>query len=100
MPESLPDPGRYRGRDELFRWFANWYVTLFESWEVEIRDMSQRGNAVIIEHRLHGKGRGSGADVIMDSASVNTVVDGLIVRAQPQMSLEDAVAVAEDEATG
>jgi hypothetical protein len=37
--------------------------------------------------------------VITDSASVNTVVEGLIVRAQPQASLEDAVGVAEEEAS-
>lgn len=98
VPATLPDPGIYHGRREMFGWFSSWYVTLFDSWHVEIVAMTQVGDAVVIEHRLHGKGRASGADVVLDSASVNTVRDGLIVRAQPQASLQDAQRVAEEEA--
>jgi ketosteroid isomerase-like protein len=98
VPATLPDPGVYSGRDKLFRWFASWYTTLFDSWRVEILEMSQLGKAVVVEHRLHGRGRASGVEVIQDSASVNTVRDGVIVRAQPQASLEDAVRVAKAEA--
>ena len=98
VPATLPDPGVYVGRREMFGWFRNWYVMLFESWHVEIVAMTQVGDAVVIEHRLHGKGRGSGAEVMMDNASVNTVRGGLIVRVQPQASLADAQRVAEEEA--
>jgi ketosteroid isomerase-like protein len=93
-----PDAGIYRGRDELMRWFANFYVTLFESWHVEILDMSQFGDAVVVEYRLHGKGQASGAEVSTEGAAVLTVRDGLIVRSQPQVSLDDAVRVAKEEA--
>ena len=98
VPDTLPDPGVYRGRAELFRYFANWYTTLFDSWRVEIRGTTQFGNAVVTEHHLHGIGRGSGAEVTLNSASVNTVQDGLIVRAQPQANLDDAIRVAKEEA--
>jgi ketosteroid isomerase-like protein len=97
VPDTLPDPGFYRGRDALFRYFANWYVTLFESWRVEELDTIQFGSAVVTEHRLRGKGRTSGVEITMDSASVNVVRDGVIVRSSPQVSLADAIAVAEQE---
>jgi ketosteroid isomerase-like protein len=97
VPATLPDPGVYRGRDELFRWFTSWYSTLFDSWRVEILSMRQVEEAVVIEHRLHGRGRASGAEVVQNSASVVTVRDGVIVRAQPQANLKDAVRVANED---
>jgi ketosteroid isomerase-like protein len=93
-----PDAGIYRGRDELLRWFANFYVTLFESWHVEILGMSQFGDAVVVEYHLQGKGQASGAEVSEEGAAVLTVRGGLIVRSQPQASLEDAIGVAKEEA--
>jgi ketosteroid isomerase-like protein len=98
VPDTLPDPGLYRGRDALFRYFANWYVTLFESWRVEELDTTQFGSAVVTEHRLRGKGRTSSMEITMESASVNVVRDGVIVKSSPQASLADAVAVAQQEA--
>jgi hypothetical protein len=76
----------------------NFYVTLFESWHVEILGMSQFGDAVVVEYRLHGKGQTSGAEVSEEGAAVLTVRRGLIVRSQPQASLEDAIGVAKEEA--
>jgi ketosteroid isomerase-like protein len=96
--EVHPDAGVYRGRDELMGWFANYYVTLFESWRVEILGMRQFGDAVVVEYRLHGKGRASGAEVTQDGAAVLTVRDNLIVRSQPQATLEDAIRVAREAA--
>jgi ketosteroid isomerase-like protein len=98
VPDTLPDPGLYRGRDALSGYFANWYVTLFESWRVEALDTTQFGSAVVTEHRLRGKGRTSSIEITMDSASVNVVRDGVIVKSSPQASLADAVAVAQREA--
>jgi len=90
VPDTLPDPGAYVGRDALFGYFADWYVTLFESWQVEELGTTQFGSAVVSEHRLRGKGRTSGVEVTMNSASVNVVRDGAIVKVRPQASLEDA----------
>ena len=73
-------------------------MTLFESWHVEVRGTTQFGRAVVTEHCLRGIGRTSGVEVTMDSASVNVVRGGAIVRARPQASLEDAIAVAKQEA--
>jgi ketosteroid isomerase-like protein len=94
--EIHPDAGVYRGRDELMRWFANYYVALFASWHVEILGMRQFGEAVVVDYRLHGKGRASGAEVAANGAAVLTVRAGLIVRSQPQATLEDAIRVASE----
>jgi hypothetical protein len=73
-------------------------VTLFESWHVEQLGTTQFGKAVVTEHRLRRTGRTSGVEVTMDSASVNVVREGTIVRVRPQASLKDAIAVAKQEA--
>jgi ketosteroid isomerase-like protein len=100
VPDTRPDPGVYRGLEELFRWMGTWYTDLFESFQVEVLSIRQYGEAVVVEQRLRGKGRVSGAEVSEVSASVNIVRNGVIVRHHAEANLEDAIRIAREEAGG
>ena len=89
------DEGRvYRGPEEVARAFADY----FETWErIELRaeDYLDAGDedVVVLWHEV-AKGRESGAVVETDTATVNTIRNGKIVRVRSYMDRAEALRVA------
>ena len=89
------DEGRvYRGPEEVAKAFADY----FETWErIELRaeDYLDAGgeDVVVLWHEV-AKGRESGAVVETDTATVNTIRNGKIVRVRSYMDRAQALRVA------
>ena len=90
----------YHGHEGLARWFQE----VLEPWDLyegeELR-LEEIGDTVVIQIRLKGRGRESGAEVDMTVCNVFTFRDGRIVRRQLWHEWDDALIAAhraEDEA--
>ena len=71
-----------------------WFVALDESWEAltgEIQGSRDGGDWVVGFARLRGRGRGSGAAIDIEGASVAHFRDGLIRRLQNFTNRADAL---------
>jgi uncharacterized protein len=82
------------GRDEVVQAFLEY----FENWErIELRaeeHIDAGGEDVVVFHHEVARGRESGAVVETDTATINTVRDGVIVRVRPYMDRGEALRVA------
>lgn len=90
----------FPGLDELYEGhegFRRWWAANKEPWEY-FRAQPQRficeGDKVVAPVQFEARGRSSGAQVEMDFANVWTFRDGLIVRFQAYLSLEQALEAA------
>ncbi len=89
------DEGRvYNGVDEVVKGFADY----FEVWErMEMRAdeyIDAGGDEVVIFHHEVAKGRQSGIVVETDTATINTVRDGKLVKVRGYMDRAEALRVA------
>jgi hypothetical protein len=83
----------YRGHEGLARWFKE----VLEPWDfsaVEERRLEEFGDSVVVQIRLQGRGRESGADVDMTVCNVFTFRDGKVVRRRLFYEWDDAVRAA------
>jgi ketosteroid isomerase-like protein len=84
----------YRGPEAAEQWFA----AVDESWEelhVEVEEMRDGGDRVLGLGRIHGQGRGSGAPIDVEAASVAYFGDdGLITTLHNYTSRADALEAA------
>jgi ketosteroid isomerase-like protein len=78
MPD-WPDPARARGRDAMW---STWRVALsaWENLRAEPRDFIETGRHVVVLNRVRARGKGSGAEVTADSATVWTMDAGKAIR--------------------
>jgi ketosteroid isomerase-like protein len=84
----------YRGRDEVIRAFAD-YFEVWERMELRADDyIDAGGDDVVVFHHEVARGRESGAVVETDTATIQTVRNGKIVRVRSYMDREQALAVA------
>jgi ketosteroid isomerase-like protein len=84
----------YRGPDAA----AQWYAAVDASWDelrVEVEDVRDGGDRVLAFGRIRGRGRGSGATIDVQSASVAHFRDGLITRLQHYSNRAEAAEAAE-----
>jgi ketosteroid isomerase-like protein len=89
------DQGRvYRGPEEVARAFADYFET-WERIELRVDDYLDAGgdDVVVLWHEV-AKGRESGAVVETDTATVNTIRNGRIVRVRPYMDRAEALEAA------
>ena len=91
------DEGRVvHGRDKVVQAFLEY----FENWErIELRaeeHIDAGGDEVVVFHHEVARGRESGIVVETDTAVINTVRDGLVVRVRPYMDRSEALRVAPD----
>jgi ketosteroid isomerase-like protein len=92
-PRDWPEPGPFRGREELREVFNSWNIAFGEDWTThmaikEIRDLGE--GRVLLEFEFATSGVESGLPVDQELASIFTVRDGKIVRADYFMDHEEA----------
>jgi ketosteroid isomerase-like protein len=97
---TVPGGAVYYGHDGVRRWHRD----LADGWGDELRVEPEAyfevGEHTITFHLLHGRGRESGADVVMPAAHLCRWRDGLIVYFKGYADREDALrdlGVSEDE---
>lgn len=87
------DGGVARGRDGLQEAWRRW-IEAFEFARFDAHDFVEIGDDVLVQVRMHARGRGSGLETDQELALVWTVSDGLVVRVRAFTDLEEAQAVA------
>ena len=78
---SWMEPGPFRGRAAIGRWFEG----LQESWDAEtlvLRQLFEADEKAVVRLEWEVRGRTSGIETELDVTSVNTIADGQIVRQQ------------------
>jgi ketosteroid isomerase-like protein len=92
-PRDWPEPGPFRGREELREVFNSWNIAFGEDWTThmtvrEIRDLGE--GRVLLEFEFAASGVESGLPVDQELASIFTIRDGKLVRADYFMDHEEA----------
>jgi ketosteroid isomerase-like protein len=91
MRPDEPDARTFTGLAEYERLFATW-TEAFEEFRVELHELLERGDAVIAVTTLHGRGRGSGAEVHEPYVFVTTYRDGRAIETFEYHTKDEALA--------
>jgi ketosteroid isomerase-like protein len=95
LPSSLPNSGKYVGRDQFFAWLWQW-LDAWDQFTVEIAAVDPAGERhVVASMRQSGLGKGSGIPVEMDIAYMWEVREGRLAALHLYASREEAVQVAQ-----
>jgi uncharacterized protein len=92
-PPEAVEPGTRRGID-AFAAAAESVSETFDGVGVEIDELLDAGNRVVVVATLHGRGRGSGADVERRQGYIWTIRDGKAIRFEWFTSADDALTAA------
>jgi ketosteroid isomerase-like protein len=92
-PGSVPDPGTYRGLEEIERYFRDYY-RLFESIAPEVVEVRAAGDKTVSSLRFRGRARKSGVEVNAPFAQVATWRNGRITLLQHFRTPEEALEAA------
>ena len=87
----------YRGREGVARSMEEWVGAFVDYW-LEFEELIDVGDKVVLVWREGGKGRTSGVEVEDTGATVFTVEDGLITRAEFYPSRAEALEAATSDA--
>jgi ketosteroid isomerase-like protein len=91
VPDTFPDPDTYHGHDGVRKFWEMWRGA-FDDFRVEIEELIDAGDMVVAMTRVHGRGKGSGAEVATPSfPHVWTVRDGKAVRMEMLQTREAAL---------
>ena len=90
---EVPFLGTYQGLDEFLRGMNEWTES-FDEITTEIEEFIDAGEHALVFHRMHGRGRDSGAEVDLAIWQVVSVRDGKLVRMLDFNDREDAFAAA------
>ena len=77
-PDWAPEPGVYRGLEDLAGWIRRWLGT-WDEYEAQAREYVDAGDQVVVGHFQRGRGKGSGLYVEDRSWSVFTFSGGKVV---------------------
>jgi ketosteroid isomerase-like protein len=89
--EQSPEPGPFRGRDELDA-FMRSYFDSFEEIRFELEDVvpGAEPDQVLVVLTLHTRGKGSGVEVDIRIGHVLTVQDGKVTRGRVYTDPDEA----------
>jgi ketosteroid isomerase-like protein len=94
VPPTLPNSGRYVGRDGFMTWLAQW----LEAWEgfgVEIDEAQPVGERhVLTDMHQSGRGKGSGVAVEMHAAYLWEIREGRLAALHLYQGSDEAIRVA------
>jgi uncharacterized protein len=90
---EVPFLGTYRGIDEFLRGMNEW-TEAFDDLTTSVEDMTEVGEHVLVCHRMHGRGTGSGAEVDLVLWQLVSVRDGQLVRMYDYSSRDEALEAA------
>jgi uncharacterized protein len=91
---EVPFLGTYKGLDEFQRGMNEWTES-FDDLTTEVEEMIDAGEHALVFHRMHGRGRDSGAEVDLAIWQVVSVRDGKLARMHDFMDRAEALAAAQ-----
>jgi ketosteroid isomerase-like protein len=94
-PSSLAsEPDTYRGHDGVRRWFGS-FDDAMEGVHLEAVEFTSVGDRVLVETKLHARGRSTGIETEQRAFLVWTFRDGLVTSVEAFPDREDALKAAE-----
>jgi ketosteroid isomerase-like protein len=91
---EVPFLGTYKGLEEFQRGMNEWTES-FDDLTTEVEEMIDAGEHALVFHRMHGRGRDSGAEVDLAIWQVVSVRDGKLARMHDFMDRAEALAAAQ-----
>jgi uncharacterized protein len=91
---EVPFLGTYKGLEEFQRGMNEWTES-FDDLTTEVEEMIDAGEHALVFHRMHGRGRDSGAEVDLTIWQVVSVRDGKLARMHDFMDRAEALAAAQ-----
>jgi ketosteroid isomerase-like protein len=89
LPDD-PNPGPYRGYEEVLRMVAQWQEALID-FRGEAQEYIDAGEYVIVPTRMRGRPRESEAEVVLDEVYVSKIHDGRLVEVREYRTREQAL---------
>lgn len=84
--------GTFTGRDEVGRWFGDWFATFDKDAKFEIdKIIDVDGSSVLVIARHHARGRASGVEVEGDAIWLYRLREGKIERVQGYETRDEAL---------
>ena len=83
-----------RGPGEIMQAFDTEDRDVWDEHRIEPREFIDAGDRVVVLHREYQRGKGSGVEIVIDTASILDVRDGRIVRMQGYMNPAEALKAA------
>ena len=94
-PSSLAsEPDTYRGHDGVRRWFGS-FDDAMEGVRLEAVDFTSVGEQVVVETKLHARGRSTGIDTEQRAFLLWTLREGLVTRLEAFAEHGQALAAAQ-----
>jgi ketosteroid isomerase-like protein len=91
---EVPFLGTYKGLEEFQRGMNEWTES-FDDLTTEVEEMIDAGEHALVFHRMHGRGRDSGAEVDLAIWQVVSVRDGKLARMHDFMDRAEALEAAQ-----
>jgi ketosteroid isomerase-like protein len=93
IPMRAPVQGAYRGHDGIREFFAD-NAQNFDVFHLHCEELHESGDQVVQIGTVRVRGKGSGVDVTVPSATLMTIRDGKVVRFEELREREKALAAA------
>jgi ketosteroid isomerase-like protein len=87
------EPGTYRGREGVRRWFAEFYEAMDEV-RLNPREFLAVGDRVVVPFEIVARGRATGLETRMPAVQVWHLRDGKAIRLDVYADLEEAMVAA------
>jgi ketosteroid isomerase-like protein len=88
---GLEEGNILRGPGEISQAFDTEDSDVWDEHRIEPREFIDAGDRVVILHREYQRGKGSGVEIVIDTASILDVRDGRIVRMQGYLNPAEAL---------
>ncbi len=91
--QVVDQQGVYRGREAIWDYLTS-FTDQFDEVQIEMEDAIDAGESVVVMGRIRGRGKASGAVVELRLATVFTLRNGLLVRAENFAEMDEALEAA------
>ena len=93
-PNLAAEPDTYRGHEGVRRYFDTFYEAMDRVW-LEAEDFREVGGKVMMRGKLWTRGRSTGLETYIDTATLWTIKDEQVIRAEIFATEEEALAAIE-----
>ena len=92
--ENAPEPGTYKGKEAVGRWFGNWFQHFAPGYRFEFEEARELDDLIFIRATHGGRGRASGAEVRGELSYLYRVRDGKVAHVRIFPTRDEALEAA------